>query len=344
MIGLIGSYCDDRESASGQAVRTTFLYNALCQRYGLKEIYKVNTHGFRNKPLKVLLNTLACIIYCKDIIVMVHENGMKFYFPILSFVSKCFGKNIYHNVIGGRFKEYLIDNPKLIKNVKTFKVNWVQMQSQIDNLKEIGVTNTELLPNTKSIEILSEKALYEYSEEVFRFCMCSRISIAKGVEEAIKAIETINQRSNRVIVKLDIYGKPDSGYEERFSSIIEHCSSAIRYCGFIPNNKTIEQLKGYYMLLFPSTYEGEGFPGTVWDAFGAGLPIIATNWRYNSEVIEHGTTGLIYDYKNPEGLIDQINYSINHVDEINKMRVECIKYIKAFSPDLVFPIIYKYFD
>ena len=43
-IGLIGSVCLDRKSSSGQAIRTTILYNALVNRYGKKRIVLVNTY------------------------------------------------------------------------------------------------------------------------------------------------------------------------------------------------------------------------------------------------------------------------------------------------------------
>lgn len=344
MIGIIGSFCDNRDSASGQAVRTTMLYKILCDKYGKNNIYRVNTHGFRSNPIRVVFKTIGCIYKCKNIIVMVHENGRKVFFPILAFSAKLFKRNVYHNVIGGSFAEYLEENPRLIKSVKRFKINWVQMQSQIEKLKQIGINNTELLPNTKTIKVLSEDCIEEYNDKIFRFCMCSRISIAKGTEAAIDAIEEINRRYGRIIATLDIYGKPDEDYEERFRKRLKACSSAIKYCGFIPNEETVQRLSGYYMLLFPSTYEGEGFPGTVWDAFAAGVPIIATNWHYNSEIITDGVTGYIFDYRNMAELVNRIEFAIHHRSEVNTMRFECLIDIQKYTPQRVLPIIFKYFD
>jgi glycosyltransferase involved in cell wall biosynthesis len=47
-------------------------------------------------------------------------------------------------------------------------------------------------------------------------------------------------------------------------------------------------LRDYFALLFPIYYIGEGFAGTAIDAFSAGVPVIASDWKYNSEVIKEG--------------------------------------------------------
>ncbi|MFR3494185.1 MAG: glycosyltransferase [Blautia sp.] len=53
----------------------------------------------------------------------------------------------------------------------------------------------------------------------------------------------------------------------------------IRYKGMVPFNQSTEVLKNYDALLFPTYYEGEGFAGTIIDAFAAGLPVIASDWK-----------------------------------------------------------------
>lgn len=344
MIGLIGSLCSDRDSASGQAIRTTILYSKLCERYGNDNIYCVNTNDYRKEPVRVFFETIKCIFKCRQIIIMVHENGRKIFFPLLFLANKFFHRKLYHNVIGGSFAEYLAKYPNLIKYAKAFEVHWVQMESQISKLADIGLSNTELLPNTKGIRITDAENVCNYREGTFRFCMCSRITKNKGTESAIEAIEAINHSAGKKIATLDIYGISDSDYKERFDLLMKRASDAVRYCGFIPNNKTVEQLRGYFMLLFPSTYEGEGFPGTVWDAFAAGVPIIATDWRYNAEIINDRVTGLIYDYTQPQQLVEKIQYAIKNKDRIDEMRKACIAYISRYASDKVFPIIYKYFD
>lgn len=343
-IGLIGSVCLDRKSSSGQAIRTTILYNALVSRYGDNRIVLVNTHNRKSSKLSTLLDSIKCIFRCKDIIVMVSSNGRKFYYPILYYASKLLKKRVFNNVIGGNFAEFVENNPKGKKYISAFKVNWIQMQGQVNELIDLGVKNVELLQNTKEQKALSEDELEDYSDEIFKFCTFSRISIPKGIEIAIKAIEGINKDAGRVVATLDIYGIPDDDYKERFERVMKQTTEVISYGGYVDFNRTIDVLKNYYALLFPTTFFGEGFPGTVWDALAAGIPTIATNWRYNSEVIHDGKTGLIYDYDHPELLKEKILFSINNRNLINEMKRNCIEDACNYAPDKVFPVVFKYFD
>lgn len=61
----------------------------------------------------------------------------------------------------------------------------------------------------------------------------------------------------------------------------------IRYGGSVPFDKSVNVLKDYFALLFPTYYEGEGFAGTLIDAYSAGAPVIviAFDWKYNSELV-----------------------------------------------------------
>lgn len=45
-------------------------------------------------------------------------------------------------------------------------------------------------------------------------------------------------------------------------------------------------LRNYFALLFPTYFHGEGFAGCIIDAFFAGIPIIATDWLYNKDIVK----------------------------------------------------------
>ena len=52
-------------------------------------------------------------------------------------------------------------------------------------------------------------------------------------------------------------------------------------------NETASHLKKYFALLFPTYFHGEGFAGCLIDAFFAGIPVIATDWLYNKDIINN---------------------------------------------------------
>ena len=121
-------------------------------------------------------------------------------------------------------------------------------------------------------------------------------------------------------------------------------TNAIHYGGILPFDKASQVLNQYYMLLFPTTFYGEGFPGTIIDAYASGLPVIASDWRFNPELIEKDYTGLIYDHEEPDALIRCIIYAVNNPNKIDSMRKNCIHEAQKYTPDNVMPIIFNKID
>lgn len=94
-------------------------------------------------------------------------------------------------------------------------------------------------------------------------------------------------------------------------------------------------------MLFPTYYHGEGFPGNVIDAYNSGLPVIATDWLYNKEVVLDGKTGLLVPVKDPSALSDAImklyfNRKL-HYEFSKRSLLEARKY----SPDIVIAKLYE---
>ena len=115
----------------------------------------------------------------------------------------------------------------------------------------------------------------------------------KGIEDAIKTVIEANQSLGSNVFSLDIYGQVDEKQTDWFEELRKIFPDYIRYGGLIPFDKSVEILKEYFALLFPTYYEGEGFAGTLIDAYSAGVPVIASDWKYNSELLNENV-GYIY--------------------------------------------------
>ena len=124
-------------------------------------------------------------------------------------------------------------------------------------------------------------------------CTFSRVMKEKGIEDVVNAVKTVNDHFGRTVYTLDIYGQVDSAQTEWFNELKSIFSSYIKYGELVPFDKSVEVLKNYFALLFPTYYEGEGFAGTLLDAMAAGVPVIASDWRYNTEIVNE-KTGYVY--------------------------------------------------
>lgn len=130
-----------------------------------------------------------------------------------------------------------------------------------------------------------------------KLCTFSRVMREKGIEDAAKAVTTVNAELGYRAFSLDIFGQIDSRQTEWFEDLKKTFPDYIHYVGLVPFDKSVETLKSYYMLLFPTYYEGEGFAGTLIDAYSAGVPVIASDWRYNPEIVNKNV-GYVYNTGN----------------------------------------------
>lgn len=329
-IAIIGHFGGNEEILDGQTVKTKILYNELQNATDWK-IKKVDTYYKSKKPLKLLWDTIKCVLTTKHIIILLSRNGMRFYFPLLSLCSKLFGTRVYHDLIGGSLDKLVLQYPDFRKYLNNFEVNWVESAGLKQRLQKVGVTNCEVMPNFKRLNVLTQYC-EEYAEP-FRFCIFSRVMKEKGVETAIEAVEAINKSFGREVCMLDIYGRIDDGYKNRFEELLKTVSSAVNYKGMVPYDKSVEAIKDYYALLFPTYWDGEGFPGTIVDAFSAGLPVIATDWNCNAEIVDDMVNGIIYPNEDIKDLRSAIEWCISHKKEVINWKESCLEKAMEYQPD-----------
>ena len=175
--------------------------------------------------------------------------------------------------------------------------------------------------------------------EPLRLCTFSRVMKEKGIEEAVNAVEAVNEYYGRRVYTLDIYDQVDSEQVKWFDELKDSFPSCVHYGGLVPFDKSVEVLKNYFALLFPTYYEGEGFAGTLIDALAAGVPVIASDWRYNPEIVEDGMTGKIHKAQNEFSLRESLKWTYQNQDLWNSMKNNCIRVAYQYLPENVIDIL-----
>ena len=327
---IIGHFGGNEEILDGQTIKTKILYNELINKSNFN-IKTVDTYYKRKRPLKLVFSSIKNIFISKNIIILLSGNGMKIYFPILYIFSKIFKKNIYHDVIGGNLHIYVNKYPKYVKYLNSFKVNWVETNLLKNKLNELGINNVEVIPNFKRLNIINKSDIKENNSNCFQFCTFSRVMEEKGITYAIKTVDELRKKGYNC--KLDIYGPIDENYRNSFNKLLKKYEDNVNYCGIVSYDKSVEILKKYDLLLFPTFWDGEGFPGTIIDAFSAALPVVATDWNCNSEIIANYVNGIIYPNDKEKNLDEAIIRIINDKELLNKMKFNCINEAKKYLPD-----------
>lgn len=337
-IGIIGHFGGDKEFFDGQTVKTKILYDEL-MRTGKFQIYKVDTYYVRKNPFKVLFQTLKSMSTCDSVIVLIAQNGMRVFPVLLHFLKKFTKAKTYHDVLGGDLPQIVEENPKLVKYLNSFEMNWVEFKSMRNKLIEQGVKPVAVLPNIKRLEAVSGFDENNFAKKPLRFCTFSRVIKEKGITDAVETIHRINHDFGEMVAVLDIYGPVYDNYKEEFENLKKDFGDEIKYCGIVDFNNSVDTLKNYNALLFPTYYVGEGFPGTVIDAFHSAVPVIATDWNANKEIITDGVTGIVYPNDTNKNLYDAVKWAVENRDEILKMKKNALKESEKYGADALIKVI-----
>jgi glycosyltransferase involved in cell wall biosynthesis len=332
---VIGHFAYGKNYLDGQTVKTKIVTKELKQQLGKDEIMTIDTHGGSKKLLKLLFQLPHVMKKVENIIIMPAHNGIRFFAPLLAFFNNFFHIKLHYVVIGGWLPEFLESRKELQKSLKRFSGIYVETNTMKNNLEKLGFKNVYILPNCKELNILKEDELIYATSKPFKLCTFSRVMKEKGIEDAVNAVEEINKQYGETIFTLDIYGQVDPSQVEWFENLKKKFSNDIKYKGLVPFDQSTNVLKEYYALLFPTYYEGEGFAGTLIDAMAAGVPVIASNWRYNKEIIHNGENGLLIE----DDLLNSLNYIFHNYKEWINLRKNCLELAKKYQPEHVIEIL-----
>lgn len=337
-VAIIGHFGGKENFCDGQTIKTKNLEKLLASQADIS-VKIVDTYYSNGKKIKLLIHTILSFFTCEYVFLLVSVNGLKVYLPLLYYLNKISKKQIYHYVIGSELLELASQNKKLVKYLNAFEANWFEYESGTQRLKQMGVKNAITVPNFKDITPVLKATLYPLDNRIYAFCTFSRVMREKGITDAIKAISKVKTENSSITIYLDIYGPIEPTYKDEFEQLLQLHSDCVAYKGIVDSDKSVDVLKNYYALLFPTKWPGEGLPGTIIDAFASGVPVIASDWNANKELVQDMKHGIIYPTDEINTLYDAVDWSVKNVDLINSMRIECREQFIKYMPETVLGII-----
>ncbi|MBD7970571.1 glycosyltransferase family 4 protein [Paenibacillus gallinarum] len=331
-LGICGHFGTGQNLVDGQSIKTNIFKNEVGRILGNEQIKTLDTHKWKKNPLLLLVNSISLFFSCEKVAILPGQNGLKVILPFFLFLSRVFKKEVHYIVIGGWLPDFLQKNNKFLKYIKKIKSIHVESHSMIRKLNEAGIDNVFYMPNIKRLNYLSEEQLVYEHQIPYKLCTFSRVIKEKGIENAIDAVTSVNNKFKKKIYTLDIYGPIDESYKQEFAKVMENVDDSINYKGVISYDNTVSILKDYYLLLFPTYYSGEGFAGTLLDSLASGVPIIASDWRYNSEIVKDGVTGFVYSVNKPQEMITILENIIDNPHSVISMKRNCLREYKKYDP------------
>ena len=323
----------------GQTVKTKIVAEALEAKLGEENVNKIDTHGNAVQILKSVVQAVVSMFCHENMMMLPAHNGVRVFGLVLALVKNFSRCKLHYVVIGGWLPKILKGNRLLANALKKFDAIYVETSTMQKQLEEQGFSNIVLMPNCKKLRILSSNETVSHTEAPYPLCTFSRVMEEKGIEKAIEAVKTINEQKKQVVYTLDIYGPVDPGYQERFSKLQKEFPAYVRYCGSVPQEKSVPVVKRYAALLFPTRFYTEGVPGTIIDAYAAGVPVIASRWESFADVVDDGLTGIGYPFEIPEKLLEILRTVAENPQILIDMKSACLKKAEDFSPAVIDKIL-----
>jgi len=271
------------------------------------EDYKlINTQKFPTGPgrilnpfyviLKVLLN-----IFRSDVIFLnSSRGGTKYLVPLLYVLAKIFNIKFVFRPFGGDINEYTSHYNKWQKWI--FKNTVLKADIFFLQTKELMAyyanSGANIIPFSTSRQRPTKNVLRGDRPYNRRFIYLGFINEAKGIDHLLEAARQLGDAYT-----VHIYGPIK---EEKYHTVFKDNPNV--YQGVLTKEKVLSTLRLYDVLVLPTHYEGEGYPGAIIEAYSLGIPVISTRWKAIPEIVKDQETGLLIDPQSTRQLVKAMQY------------------------------------
>lgn len=335
---LVGAIRRGRPALNGEQVKNQLLAGWLEKRHRLVH---VDTNGWKRRPW-VILQVLLDVLSGRHDTILVSASSASvhtLFRAILPFRGA--RARILYLVIGGylptgiRYGRYLASSYAGLKGII---VEGDAMRHQLQGLG-IGVP-LHVIPNVKPIGRVYGDSTRYARQGPTRFLFLGRMSETKGTLAVMRALGHHILRNRVSEMQVDFYGTLEADHTADFLQALT-MHACCTYKGYLDVTNdpggAYRVIAGYHALLFPTHWMGEGFPGVILDAYICGVPVIATDWNMNRDVVQDGITGRLIPSGDPAALAAAMSSVMDAREEWAAMSRRCHEAVRDFDVDKVLP-------
>jgi glycosyltransferase involved in cell wall biosynthesis len=161
-----------------------------------------------------------------------------------------------------------------------------------------------------------------------RCIFVGQIKREKGVFDIIAALSEMDG------IGCDFFGPIVDRDRDDFLSAVEGTAN-LSCKGVVEPEKIREVVTEYDILLLPTYHSGEGYPAVLLEAFAAGVPVVATDWRSIPEIVEDGVNGLLVPVRSPDALKDAVIRLASDAGLYRSVRMNAFRFVRSFSEERV---------
>lgn len=291
-----------KHSPIGGAVQSFDLLSKQYKNEPKLNTYTLNSNRFKSRILTLIYVVIKVIVnlpFYDKLMINASARGFMIVGPFYYLIARIFRKKIIFRIFGGSLDHIYIKSNFLLKKIHertTFKSDTFFLQTNfLINFFNDKIHNLHWLPTSRP---LPEKRFKKRFNKKVIFL--GRLIKEKGTEELNWLSKNINHEYS-----LAIYGP----IGDDFSRVLLKSNDC--YHGKLKPSDVINTLLQYDILILPTHFSGEGYPGVIIEAFGAGIPCVASDWRSIPELVIEGQNGYLFPTMDKQAMLQCI-YKINN--------------------------------
>lgn len=172
-----------------------------------------------------------------------------------------------------------------------------------------------------SASLLDKSTSINKDENVrLRLVFISWVRVEKGVRDLLNALQLLSLEE-QAQVRCEIFGPIVEDYADEFDAELERTVSAT-YGGVLENAQVLETMQNHDVLVFPTYYQGEGYPGIIVEAMAVGLAVITTDYRSLPDMIDDGINGILVPPCDPHAISEAIRLLVSNKEKLREISSE----------------------
>jgi len=332
---VIGHFALGTARIDGQIYRTRLVSEELAARLSTREVHCVDTARLRDRSARTVLSIVRSFRRSGDIVIMPGERGLRWLVPLYTQLARLFRVRLHYLVVGGWLAGFLNRFPDIVRHLRGYEGIYVQSNDMQADLRRLGLSRVHVLRNFRRFGPIPTST--DTASGSISCAFLSRMIPSKGVDLAIAAVKNVRNCNPHRAVQLHIWGPVPEVHQAWFDGLMRDAGPGVSYHGVLDPGDVQNTLARHDVVLFPTAYGGEGFPGVVVDAYSAGIPIIATRWPYVDEAIAHGRTGLIVEDREVKDLSGAILRLLDEQTLLGELKAGARERAKDYHVDAVIP-------
>lgn len=230
---------------------------------------------------------------------------------------------IIHDLVYVRYPETVHNN---ILQTQKKRMHWVQKESKIifadstttkeDAISLLNIDRNKIFVNYPGVHI-AKPSLADITKTLAKFNLKNKFILSvgkieprKNIKRLIEAFITLNKKS----VDLVIVGH--QGWDTQTSKKKSQTGN-IKFLNFVSNTELSSLYASCLLFVYPSLYEGFGYP--IVEAMSLGAPVATSNTSSMKEIAENRS--VLFDPMD----ISSISQSMNRIIEDGDLKNKCIK-------------------